>query len=686
MRELVFRDPQKGSVVIRSRQAGLSSFASNIKFEVEGIPLQKNSFHSSQNAFFATHQDFDFIFIKGKDKPKPPFRFVIRNQKDIVLNTPALNDKIFMAQWNSQQWVGEMHLILIDGNEELIWGLQTEVVPPNLPYKKEQNHMVSELENWMLGLSRSISKPLSHVYQRSIPWFKIDWKIEVSEEKSLDEFYEASHFLEQHIEEEWHFSHKWLKNVPNKQFRQKVFRKSHQNRIWAAEKTRSRNIHLNRWVLHNLKVLRSSLGNIYQDIKLKSFLDSFLHRNFSEISPAQHLTVPNHLPIAYRRWYACFLPLLKRSSVRLLLKNKDSLKDLPQLYESWAFLKVAALIGELTAGQLSYQNLLQFEQGKGISRLSHGQQIRFTYELTDGESTIDIWYQREVSTSSGKQKPDIWLEINRKHFNTPFIFLMDMKFQVKATSQDKDGGFVAPREALNQLHRYRDALIPQLIHLPEGAIAQKALGGAILFPYPGEQEKFRTSEQFLQLRKEGIGAIPLYPSSYSNNELLREWLDEILNAPGEALFERMVNYDKREQHLSIERFSQYIKTNDTNNRITGFWNENRRGWETDEFIALNGEGVIPEECSIGALDAALRYGLLHLLWTPSYLGLRLWQETVKIDSNAYWDKNGLVFKLKGIRYLVTFDQTIIVRFLGNEFSIEQSKSAEEILEIIKKAS
>lgn len=682
MQELVFRDPKKGSVVVRSRQPSLSVEATKGKMYVEGIAFQKNSDVNLAQHFFSSYQDLDFIFIKGKDQPTPPFQFVIRSEKDICLPTSALNDRIFMAQWSSQQWVGELDIVLEDGQGNVLWRVITEVIPPDLPYRKAQLFMVHELESWMQGLSRSLEKPLAASLSKSIPWYQKSKDPNEISENLIRLFLRSLNFLGQNLEEDWDLRHPLSTHSHHFTDSASISLRSKSQ----MKKKSTKDIPLNRWLLFSLNRLYRYLEEEkYTDLRKRISL--FIQNKLRKLALSDHVSVPTYLPLAYQRWYQAYLPLLRRASLPSFASYKASLKDLPQLYEYWAFLKIASMIAQISGAELKKQDLLRFEQGIGTSKLAHGQQLHFSYDLPDGESTIDLFYQKETKTALGKHKPDIWLEIRRAGFETPFIFLMDIKYQVKSKTASNHRLFEASKEAINQLHRYRDALKPQLRKLAEGPLAHKAWGGAVVFPYPEEAADFSSHPQYRQLWEEGIGALPLYPSSYANHDLMAQWLKDMLHMPSEAFFERMINYDKREQLFLAERFEVSLPIPKQKDKAgkEGYWNNTTRVWVADVQTRLFGEGDIPQKSSLGALDAALRYRQLHLLWAPGYLGLRLWQEALKWDAEAHWTAKGLRINMKGVECLLLIEERVQIHLLGHILYLKKDLAPVEIMRSVVRA-
>ena len=85
------------------------------------------------------------------------------------------------------------------------------------------------------------------------------------------------------------------------------------------------------------------------------------------------------------------------------------------------------------------------------------------------------------------------------------------------------GGDYPPTDAINQMHRYRDAIYYSKEHEPYRA--KEIIGGYILFPGRGSDEYIRQRYYSASVESVNIGAFPLLPHSDS---LLRDHLADIL--------------------------------------------------------------------------------------------------------------------------------------------------------------
>jgi hypothetical protein len=104
--------------------------------------------------------------------------------------------------------------------------------------------------------------------------------------------------------------------------------------------------------------------------------------------------------------------------------------------------------------------------------------------------------------------------------------------------EDKDelaaaqGADTPPSDAINQMHRYRDAIYYGEHRTPN--FAKEIIGGYILFPGRGENEAVKQRYFYKSIEEVNIGAFPLLPdASDPSNEasLLYEFLQKILTEP-----------------------------------------------------------------------------------------------------------------------------------------------------------
>src|SRR5207247_710579 len=126
---------------------------------------------------------------------------------------------------------------------------------------------------------------------------------------------------------------------------------------------------------------------------------------------------------------------------------------------------------------------------------------------------------------TGAQRPDIVVEVH--HAGWPCMFIVfDAKYRLDATDEyiASLGGPGAPVDAVNALHRYRDAIV--LAASADHAAGRPVVKGAALFPLAAGEE-FKSHKLWRSLESLGIGALPFLPDTTA---LVEDWLDTLLAA------------------------------------------------------------------------------------------------------------------------------------------------------------
>ena len=103
---------------------------------------------------------------------------------------------------------------------------------------------------------------------------------------------------------------------------------------------------------------------------------------------------------------------------------------------------------------------------------------------------------------------------------------------------------MSPKEAIGQLHRYRDAILHTEITDSTYRGAIKNLGGIILYPYPLSEKEFEDNDFFKSIKQVNIGALPFLPSK---SALVSNLLNQMINKTlPEEHFERFIEMDNSE--------------------------------------------------------------------------------------------------------------------------------------------
>ena len=253
--------------------------------------------------------------------------------------------------------------------------------------------------------------------------------------------------------------------------------------------------------------------------------------------------------------------------------NDETKKENPELEKSlfpWCFIKMKKLVAEVLGidkGKPSHEQLITEPKGTLLNpfeKSSSEHVVEYHYpkaeetdtderkaELTAHEGdVVTLHYQHTFSRSSGKdgygmgintatteQRPDIVLNIRKASGEVVLTYLYDAKYRVindkklDADFEEQDmsenmampGGDYPPTDAVNQMHRYRDAIYYSKEHEPY--CSKEIIGGYILFPGRGDDEYVKKRYYSASVESVNIGAFPLLPNSYS---LLKKHLEDIL--------------------------------------------------------------------------------------------------------------------------------------------------------------
>lgn len=241
-----------------------------------------------------------------------------------------------------------------------------------------------------------------------------------------------------------------------------------------------------------------------------------------------------------------------------------------EIYELWCFIKMKKLVAEVLGidkGKPSHKQLITEPKGTLLNpfeKSSSEHVVEYHYpkaEETDTDErkaelaahegdVVTLHYQHTFSRSSGKdgygmgintatteQRPDIVLNIRKASGEVVLTYLYDAKYRVindkklDADFEEQDmsenmempDGDYPPTDAVNQMHRYRDAIYYSKEHEPYRS--KEIIGGYILFPGRGDDEYVKKRYYSASVESVNIGAFPLLPNSYS---LLKKHLEDIL--------------------------------------------------------------------------------------------------------------------------------------------------------------
>jgi len=210
---------------------------------------------------------------------------------------------------------------------------------------------------------------------------------------------------------------------------------------------------------------------------------------------------------------------------------KLSVKEISALYEAWCFISVARQLN------LRYS---AWGEGSALSISDRGLRVNLTQgrasalRFSSPSCNVILTYNPTYPGLTGDQRPDVVIEMNYPGWPAMFIVL-DAKYRVRADSAyvERFGLPGPPSDAINALHRYRDAIL--LSEMGKG-LGRPMVVGAALYPLNCEaSEAWPGSRLHEALDTIGIGSIPYLPSNTSH---LADWLDSILKSPPNDLARR----------------------------------------------------------------------------------------------------------------------------------------------------
>lgn len=245
--------------------------------------------------------------------------------------------------------------------------------------------------------------------------------------------------------------------------------------------------------------------------------------------------------INYSKIYRTFAILQKSFSLNDGLYRMET-KDIATLYEIWCFIQVEKVVKELTNADVEQDNRQELN-GLFTYNLGKGEHSKIIFKKDDVTLAELIYNPRHSEKDDVKgignlesktvpQKPDIVLQLTKDDLQQgmKLTYLFDAKYRL-----EKDGANdVPPDDAINQMHRYRDAIYFNAKHDNE-QLKKEVIGGYILFPGKmDEASRFRHS-----IDEVNIGAFPMRPDQ-KQHQLLTAFIKDLLDKHAVEIVEQVI--------------------------------------------------------------------------------------------------------------------------------------------------
>ena len=215
-------------------------------------------------------------------------------------------------------------------------------------------------------------------------------------------------------------------------------------------------------------------------------------------------------------------------------------KDIATLYEIWCFIEVSHIVKaqlHLDDEDVEHRNRMEmngifsWELGKGehsriLFRKDGVELAELVYNPKNADNENDNVGMKDLVVPTVPQKPDIVLQLTKNDLQQgmKMTYLFDAKYRIDGKDKGVD---VPPEDAINQMHRYRDAIYYKDYNA--NALKKEVIGGYILFPGDGEPNDVAVSKFYKTIKEVNIGAFPLRPKDVENRKLLDNFIDELIH-------------------------------------------------------------------------------------------------------------------------------------------------------------
>ena len=216
-------------------------------------------------------------------------------------------------------------------------------------------------------------------------------------------------------------------------------------------------------------------------------------------------------------------------------------KDIATLYEIWCFIEVSHIVRDqlgISKEELEHRNRMEMN-GVFTWELGKGEHSRILFKK-DGIELAELVYNpkhtdkendcismENIIVPTVSQKPDIVLQLTKDDMEKgmKMTYLFDAKYRIEG----KDAHHVdtPPDDAINQMHRYRDAIYYK--DYTANQLKKEVIGGYILFPGDGEPADVQVSKFYKTIGEVNIGAFPLRPKDKRNRILLETFIKELIS-------------------------------------------------------------------------------------------------------------------------------------------------------------
>ena len=228
-------------------------------------------------------------------------------------------------------------------------------------------------------------------------------------------------------------------------------------------------------------------------------------------------------------------------------------KDIATLYEIWCFIEVSHIVKDLLGEDtdIDHRNRMEMN-GVFTWELGKGEHSRILFRKNGIELAELIYNPKHtnkdnesigianVQSRTVPQKPDIVLQLTKSDLQEglKMTYLFDAKYRIEGKTES--GVDTPPDDAINQMHRYRDAIYYKNNNGPDTALKKEIIGGYILFPGEGEKANVEVSNFYKSIDEVNIGAFPLRPKDIENRDLLVRFIESLIGKASTEILDKSI--------------------------------------------------------------------------------------------------------------------------------------------------
>ena len=228
-------------------------------------------------------------------------------------------------------------------------------------------------------------------------------------------------------------------------------------------------------------------------------------------------------------------------------------KDIATLYEIWCFIEVSHIVKEQLGidvdvdhrNRMEMNGVFTWELGKGehsriLFRKDGIELAELVYNPKHTEKENDSISMEHLVVPTVPQKPDIVLQLTKDDIEKgmKMTYLFDAKYRIN--DRTNEGVDTPPDDAINQMHRYRDAIYYKDNKVADGKLKKEVIGGYILFPGNGDPLEVAKAKFQQSLDEVNIGAFPLRPNDEENRKLLEHFIKELIETKSATTISKVI--------------------------------------------------------------------------------------------------------------------------------------------------